>query len=197
MAEQSKPETRRLFIAVMLPPEVRERLARSLRVLDAHRDALRPVRPEALHFTLRFLGNLSAEMEQRAAGACAAAVEGVAPFPLVVGGYGAFPSARRVRVVWLGLREGADALNALHRRVQDELLHRGVVADAEAFTPHLTLARVRQDAAPAARAALGTTLAAVSDDEQAHCTADAVSLVHSTLTPRGSRYDIVGTWQLG
>jgi len=53
MTEQAQPATRRLFIAVMLPPEVQERLAGLTSLLDTHRAILRAVRPEALHFTLR------------------------------------------------------------------------------------------------------------------------------------------------
>src|SRR5881398_1263920 len=105
MADAAPGATRRLFIAVMLPPEVQERLAGLAGLLDAHRAILRPTRAEGLHFTLRFLGNMTAEQEQRAAEACAAAVGGVSAFPLAMGGFGAFPNERRPRVIWLGVRE--------------------------------------------------------------------------------------------
>jgi RNA 2',3'-cyclic 3'-phosphodiesterase len=197
MASVAPSATRRLFIAVMLPTAVQERLARLIGVLDTHRAILRPTRPEGLHFTLRFLGNMTAAQEQQIAEAVAAAVEGVSAFSLVIGGFGAFPDARRPRVVWLGLREGAAPLIALQRRVEDELLRRALVPDNEDFTPHLTLARVRPEASPAARAALGTALAALPTHEQARSTARAVSLVHSVLTPQGSRYTVLNDWPLG
>lgn len=190
------PATRRLFIAVMLPPETQARLARAIEAIDAQRECLRPVRAEALHLTLRFLGDQDQRQERLAAQACAEAVVGVAAFPLVFGGFGAFPNARRARVIWLGLRMGAEPLMALHRRVQDELLRRGVIVGVEQFTPHLTLARVRPEASPATRAALAAALSALPDAEHTRCTADTVSLVHSTLTPRGSQYSIVESWPL-
>jgi RNA 2',3'-cyclic 3'-phosphodiesterase len=196
MAPVAPSATRRLFIAVMLPTAVQERLAALIGVLDTHRAILRPTRPEGLHFTLRFLGNMTAAQEQQIAEAVAAAVEGVSAFSLVIGGFGAFPDARRPRVVWLGLREGAAPLIALQRRVEDELLRRALVPDSEDFTPHLTLARVRPEAGPAARAALGAALAALPTREQARSTAQAVSLVHSVLTPQGSSYTVLNEWAL-
>ena len=196
MASDSAGATRRLFIAVMLPTEVQERLAGLAGLLDAHRAILRPTRPEGLHFTLRFLGNMTAAQEQQIMEACAAAVAGVSAFPLVIAGFGAFPNARRPRVVWLGLREGAAPLIALQRHVEDELLRRALVPESEDFTPHLTLARVRQEATPAARAALGATLGTLPTREQARSTARAVSLVHSVLTPQGSRYTVLNEWPL-
>jgi RNA 2',3'-cyclic 3'-phosphodiesterase len=183
------PSTRRLFIAVMLPSELQERLARLTDLLAAHRAILRPVRPEGLHFTLRFLGEMTAEQERQAAESCAAAVAGVAAFALAIGGFGAFPNTRRPRVVWLGVREGGAPLAALQRRLEGELLRRHVITAHEDFTPHLTLARVRQEATPADRAALGLAVTRFPDIEQARCTATALTLVHSLLTPHGSRLD--------
>src|SRR2546423_3255867 len=140
---------------------------------------------------------MAAAEEQLLVEAVAAGVEGGSAFPLVIGGFGAFPNARRPRVVWLGLREGAAPLIALQRRVEDELLRREIIPDGEEFTPHLTLARVRPEASPAARAALGAALAELPTHEQARGTAGAVSLVHSILTPQGSRYTVLNEWPLG
>jgi 2'-5' RNA ligase len=179
---------KRLFIAVMLPPEVQERVAALVDLLEEHRAILRPARPESLHFTLRFLGDVTLDEERRASDACAAAVMGVQAFPLVIGGAGVFPNARRPRVIWLRVRDGTANLMALQRRVEEELLRLEVITSRERFTPHLTLARVRVDAAPSARAALGADVARLTDKEQARLTVTGVSLVHSVLTPQGSTY---------
>lgn len=196
MGEHLQEATRRLFIAVMLSAPLQERLAGLIDLLDAHRAILRPVRPEAIHVTLRFLGELTSAQEQGVMEACAAATMGLATFPLAIGGFGVFPSTRQPRVLWLGCPTGGDALVALHRRLQDELLRRRLVERHEEFTPHLTLARVRPEAGRPARAALGAAIAALPTGEQARCQATEVSLVHSTLTPQGPRYAIVQTWSL-
>lgn len=196
MTDRSAPATRRLFIAIIPPATVQEALARLPVALLAHRDILRVVRPEALHVTLHFLGQQSAQQERQIADACAAAVAGQSAFALAIGGYGAFPNERRPRVIWLGVQVGTERLLAVQRRVEDELLRRGLITRPEEFTPHLTLARVRAEAAPAARAALGRALATLPGSQQGHCNADAISLVHSELTPQGSRYTILERWPL-
>ncbi len=189
----AESRAKRLFIAVMLPAQVRERVAALVDLLEEHRAILRPARPEGLHFTLRFLGDATLDEERRASEACAAAVVGVGAFPLVISGFSVFPNGRRPRVVWLGVRDGAAPLTALQRRVEGELLRRGVIASRDDFTPHLTLARVGGDAAPAARAALGAAVARLPGMEQARLTVTGVSLVQSTLTPRGSTYTALRT----
>lgn len=196
MTARSSPATRRLFIAVMPPAAVQEALAHLPQPLLAHRGILRVVRPEALHVTLHFLGQQTAQQESQAAEACAAAVAGESAFPLAIGGYGAFPDERHPRVVWLGVQTGAERLIAMQRGLEDELLRRGIIARRERFSPHLTLARVRPEADPAARAALGRALSTRPGGQQTHCNADAISLVDSVLAPRGSQYTILGRWPL-
>jgi 2'-5' RNA ligase len=71
-----------------------------------------------------------------------------------------------------------------------------VVRESERFTPHLTLARARPTAAPAARSALSAALPSLPAGEQARCVAADITLVHSTLTPQGSRYAVLGRWPL-
>src|SRR2546423_14532068 len=114
---------------------------------------------------------MAAAEEQLLVEAVAAGVEGGSAFPLVIGGFGAFPNARRPRVVWLGLREGAAPLIALQRHVEDEVLRRALVLDSEEFTPHLTPARVRPEAGPAAPAAPRPTPAALPTPQQGRSTA--------------------------
>ena len=196
LPEPAPDTTRRLFVAVMLPPEVQTELVTLSRPLDAYRDIMRLVRPEALHFTLQFLGNRTAEEESSAAGACAVAAAAVGTFALSIGGLGCFPNERRPRVIWLGVREGAEPLVTLQRRLADELLRRGLIHEREDFTPHLTLARVRSEAVPAARAALGASTKILHDGGSVHYAVTSVSLVRSVLTPRGSQYTILNRWPL-
>ncbi len=189
--------SKRLFIAVMPPAEVQERLAALVDLVAEHRAILRPARPDGLHCTLRFLGNATPDEERRAVEACAAAAAGVEAFPLVVGGFGVFPNARRPHVLWLGVRDGAAPLTALQRRVEDELLRQGVIVSRDRFTPHLTLARLRADASPTARAVLAADVARLPHVEQAHISVTGISLVQSVLTPQGSTYMALQTAPLG
>jgi 2'-5' RNA ligase len=148
------PDRPRLFFAVPLPDEVREAI-RPIRdavqagVGDGHA-RIRWVRIESLHLTLRFLGPTSLDEAPALGRAAEAAAAGVPPFPVTIGGAGAFPDDGRPRTLWLGLRTGADGLARLaaaldgalppgghDERGHDERGH----GEGRSFTPHLTIAR--------------------------------------------------------
>jgi RNA 2',3'-cyclic 3'-phosphodiesterase len=110
--------------------------------VDAAPDEPRSARPAASHLTLRFLGDVAPERNA----ALAVALEGVArasrPFVLRLEGVGAFPTADRPRVVWIGVTTGRTEIVELARAVRGALAP--LLGDAdEAFVPHLTLFRVR------------------------------------------------------
>jgi 2'-5' RNA ligase len=107
-----------------------------------------------------------------------------------LGDLGAFPDAQRARVLWLGLREGADALAGLHLRIAADLRASGVPVDGRPFRPHLTLARMARPSA-VALPDLGLT---VSD---AAFAADEVVLFRSVLGPGGAVHTRLVTAALG
>jgi RNA 2',3'-cyclic 3'-phosphodiesterase len=127
-------ELRRAFLAVVPPPSVirwTESVAVSSRQLD---DGLRWSRSEQRHLTVRFFGAVAAS---------AAVSESVSesflripPFTLSLGGGGAFPDPRRASVLWLGVREGSNALSALAAAVAEP--------DDQPFRAHVTLARAKR-----------------------------------------------------
>ena len=94
------------------------------------------------HLTLRFLGEVAPELNGRISARLEEVAREVPPFSLRLEGVGAFPSAERPRVVWVGVTGGADAVVELARRVR-QALEELLGADREAFVPHLTLFRVR------------------------------------------------------
>ena len=132
----------RLFIAVELPEAARQVLAAVQRELAESRADVKWSRPEAMHLTLKFLGdtpegvvpNLSAALDE-AAGASRACVARL-------GQVGAFPDVRRPRVVWVGLDEPTGELVALQKRVEQATAHLAD-PDRRGWTAHLTLGRTR------------------------------------------------------
>ncbi len=135
----------RTFIAVELSAEARRLAAGAQERLRAAGAALRWVRPELLHYTLCFLGEIPAAQVARAVVATRAAAVGVAPFSVTIGGLGAFPSLARPQVVWLGCTEGAMALENLAGRVRAALSRDRIPMDSRPFRPHLTLGRAKDD----------------------------------------------------
>ena len=176
----------RLFVAVNLPREERDRLYAETRVLREAGLPVRWVAAESLHITLKFLG----EVPEQRAGAVQAAVEEAAtrhaPFTLSLGGIGAFRNLRRPRVVWLGIH-GAPELLALQADVESALEPLGFVKEQRPFSPHLTLGRAEDRARASGFAALESIAQRVSYE----ATVDVASadLMLSKLMRGGARYE--------
>jgi len=201
----------RTFLALPLEDTARtgaERCLEALRRNDGAR-ALRLVRPEGLHVTLRFLGETPPEALPRLRDGVAAEVAACAPFTVRLDGLHVFPSPRRPRVLALGLFPPAP-LEALAAAVERGVVaaalppDRGVVAAAlpperRRFRPHVTLARVREGRGPrAAPAGRGTPPApeGLPAPEGAFVAREVV-LFESRLGPGGSRYSPLERLPLG
>ena len=133
----------RLFIAVTLPEAVRNTLAALAQPLPG----ASWTRPDQLHLTLRFLGDVPTEQIEPMI-ARLATVQ-VAPFVLPIEGAGTFPPNRPPRVLWIGVGAGHPRLFQLRQRIDDAVLASGVPLDVRTFHPHVTLARCTENAAPA------------------------------------------------
>jgi 2'-5' RNA ligase len=131
---------RRAFLAVVPPPAALEWTDAAARVVGD--DGFRLMPTEQRHLTVQFLGAVAdADALARHVGV---AVRPLAPFVLGLGGGGAFPSARRATVVWLGVREGDAALGRLATAVREASVRAGVEVEERPFRAHLTLARVNR-----------------------------------------------------
>ena len=113
------------------------------------------------------------------------AVQRHAVFDISIAGLGAFPSPARPRVLWAGLREGGDALGALAEAVDVAVARLGFAREDRAFSPHVTLARVRE---PRRTPALAEALAAGQTQAFGRVSVREATLMRSDLSPRGARY---------
>ncbi len=173
----------RLFLAVFPPPAAQEAALRVLEALCAGGDGVSWVKRENLHYTMRFLGELGEDGARRAGEAAREAASAHAAFDAALDRPGAFPDAQRARVLWLGMREGAEALTALARSLEQALRKRGFERAEKPFAPHLTIGRVRAFGDWTARLAAAPAI-------DARFRVSELLLVHSTLSPGGSRYDV-------
>ncbi|MDQ3795219.1 MAG: RNA 2',3'-cyclic phosphodiesterase [Actinomycetota bacterium] len=135
-------EPMRTFVAVFPPLEVRRALIGAARELPVVGE-VRWIRPENVHLTLRFLGDVSKDELGRVAEALEPVCLRHGPFKAEPSSFGAFPSARRARILWAGIGEGSDRLRALVKDVEASLEPLGFGREDRAYTPHLTLARAR------------------------------------------------------
>jgi 2'-5' RNA ligase len=176
----------RLFVAVFPPAEVQRAAAAAIDALRRDGDGVSWVREANLHYTLRFLGEVGESGARRVADAAERAVQGLAAFDAELGPPGAFPSARRARVLWLGMARGERPLVELAQALETELRRLGFAKEAHAFSPHLTIGRVREpghDWAPAMEAAGHTAIGA-------RFRVDRLAVMESRLNPKGSIYTV-------
>lgn len=179
----------RLFIAVELPDPMRSALATLQDELAGvvPRDVMRWVRPEGIHLTLKFLGDVPEEQCGEIETALMPAA-GLAPFTVTVRGLGCFPNFRRPRVVWVGLEGQTSALHALRDLVEREIAPLGYPTERRKFHPHLTLGRVRRRSSKHDVLELGEQLAETSVTELGQMEIASVSLMRSQLRPQGAIY---------
>lgn len=189
----------RAFVAVDLPEELRIRLGELIDRLSARigRGTVRWVRPQGIHLTLKFLGDVGAARTEEIAGAVRSVTERHRPFQVEVGGVGCFPGPGRPRVLWVGVKEPAGALAKLQGEVEAGLAALGFPREDRPFSPHLTLARVRREASPVEAAKAGAFVAGLPSEILGEVEVGRVTLFRSELRPAGPVYTALAVANLG
>jgi 2'-5' RNA ligase len=137
-------EAIRSFVAVSISEGARRQIAELLgRIRHAPSPAVRWVRPELMHLTLAFLGEVSQGFLTSANGPLAQVARRHQAFAMQLKGLGAFPSPPRARVVWIGTGRGRDEVCALQADVVKALSPVGYQPERRPFSPHLTIGRLR------------------------------------------------------
>jgi len=187
----------RCFIAIGLPDEVKAGLKQlQAQLKPGGQTSIKWVDPYSVHLTLKFLGSVDGDKIDPITAAMAEAVQGVSPFSLKVEGLGAFPNLRRVQVVWVGVSGEEDKLANLQQRLESNLAGLGFIPEKRRFTPHLTLARVRDQVSAGEREALGQIIAETKFEAARSFPVEAVNLMRSQLTREGAIYSQISTAEL-
>ncbi len=184
----------RCFIAIELPDEIKAGLSQlQSQLKSGSQTSVKWVDPYSIHLTLKFLGSVAANRMDEITVAMGEATQGVSPFQLEVKDLGVFPNLRRVQVVWVGIRGEVDKLARLQQRLESNLAGLGFAPEGRRFTPHLTLARVRDRASPDERERLGQTIADTKFEADYSFPVEAISLVRSQLTREGAIYSRISS----
>lgn len=174
----------RTFIAVNFPEDLKKEVLRVYQDLK-HRikGSVRWVTPENLHFTLKFLGEISEDEIFPVTDAVSRAIQSREPFSLSLDGPGVFPNITRPRVLWLGVQQGQAELKALHQSIDSELEGLGFPRERRSYYPHLTLARFKGQIA-----GLRQALDNFSLQREIRMEVAEVDLMESRLYRRGPEY---------
>jgi len=144
---------------------------------------LKLVKPENVHITMRFLGNIIPPMVD----SIYEAMQQVSfsPFDVEIRGLGAFPKLQYARVIWAGIRKGAEQLIEIFNQLEPRLRKLGFRPDPKGFSPHLTIARVKSGRN---KAELIRCMKESVDYEFGVVRAECLRLKRSVLTPKGPIY---------
>jgi len=185
----------RAFIAIHPAPHVQtrvEQLQAELRRELTPR-VIRWARPDQLHITLQFLGNIERSRLPDFCSAVAAATQ--QQVELRVANLGCFPSALRPRVLWVGVTGQVALLQQLKLRLDEHLQPLGYEPETREYHPHITLARIGP-LKPAEREAMQQCIARLGSTDCGSWTVMAVDLMRSHLSPHGARYEVIQSFKL-
>jgi 2'-5' RNA ligase len=179
----------RAFIALDLPAVIQESIdkqtARLRQTLGD--DVVRWVPPHNMHLTLKFLGNVPDSHLGFLKQMLTQAANVHSQFDLQIGGLGSFPSSKRPRVLWVGVHAPA-GFASLQKAIEDGAHRLGYEKEARAFSPHLTLGRIRQGIDPKEAQKIGNALTTIQLGKIGTARVDSVHLYQSDLNSEGSIY---------
>ena len=193
----------RIFVALDIDEDIRSRIAKFADDLRPHAPAVRWVKPESLHITLKFIGEKpdpAVKQVEQTLGSVS-----ISAFQVKFAGFGFFPTAKAARVFWIGISAEA-GLAQLATKIDDSLAAVGIPKEQRAFNPHLTLARASGGSgAPGWRkgdkpnrqfASLQRHLEGSAAPEFGTMTAREFFLYRSQLSSKGSMYTKIARFEL-
>jgi 2'-5' RNA ligase len=189
----------RSFVAIKIPDETRAALAALQQEIKARTPpkSVRWTRPESIHLTLQFLGDVAPGKVEAIADALRAVCIAHSPFTFQVRDLGVFPNPHRPRVVWVGVAEPSGVLIALQKQVTRALVPLGFEPERRAFKPHLTLGRASRHAGRRDLAEVGDLIAGSEIGSLGQVDVDHIILMKSDLRPSGAVYTPLAVLSLG
>jgi 2'-5' RNA ligase len=183
----------RLFIAIELPDEIKQGIARVQEQLRKAGANAGWTRPEGIHLTLKFLGEVPDAKVQEIMQAIDGAVTGSGKLNLKVEGAGTFPNVKNPRVLWTGVTGDIEKLAALQTAVENAMTGLGFEREERKFSPHLTLGRIKF---PKPQDNWQQKIERIKDVKLGGFEAGQVSLMKSELKREGAVYTELGRIEL-
>jgi 2'-5' RNA ligase len=174
----------------LTPPEILRTIADIQRALRKNiRGSVSWVRPEGIHLTLKFFGDIAAKDVSAVSEVVAGQVAGAQPLNLEAKGLGVFPDTKRPRVLWLGIGGEVERLIAMQKAIDQGLEPCGFSKEKRPFQAHLTLARIKS---PQGLSGIEDVLTEKGSESAGKFTATGLTLFKSELTPKGAIYTTLG-----
>jgi 2'-5' RNA ligase len=133
----------RAFIAIELPQETKDALARLQNQLKKSGADVKWVAPQNIHLTLKFLGEINEEQLQKINLIIDAVAKENAPYSIRINELGAFPEIKQLRVIWVGIDSGDKETENLAKSLEERIQKLGIPKEDRAFSSHITIGRTR------------------------------------------------------
>jgi len=180
--------TIRSFIAIPLNAEIISRIEKTQKELKTLPAEVKWVNPRSIHLTLKFLGNVEEGDIENIAQGIQNGIKGFKPWSAAIKNVGAFPSLKSPRVVWVGIEDQGSQLVRLQNQIEKEMANLGFEEEKRAFSPHLTLGRIRS---PRGKDELVKYLLDERERVFGEINVDRVILFKSELKPTGAVYTVL------
>ena len=183
----------RTFIAVELEPSLQQ----FLKIIQSNLKPLNLdvswVKPENIHITLRFLGEIPLKKVKAISEIFPDIFKEFRPFEIKLSGLGVFPKIERPNVIWVGIDQGSQEMKGLAESLENALCRLGYPKEHREFKAHLTLGRIRS---LKNCELLAKAIADYSPKETIRQTVHSIVFFKSTLSPQGSLYEPLATTRL-
>jgi len=179
----------RTFIAIALPKEIKDSLAKLQEELRSSGADVKWVEPANIHLTLKFIGEITEELLEKFRDVLIKISQDMPAFKADITSVGAFPKIESPRVIWAGLSQGDKETKMIVKRLEEKLNKLGIPKEDRLFSSHITLGRTRSGLN---QKALVEKIAQLKDyftKNTAGFTVKKISLYKSTLTPQGPIYE--------
>lgn len=176
----------RTFIAIELPEELQKKICYFIDTVKSPEDKITWVLSKNIHLTLKFLGYISIKDIDSVKDILQDVAGRYSPFDAVLRGGGVFPSQRSPRIIWIGIDAGGETLKDIYNDIEAGVESIGLPKEERSFTPHITVGRVKyiKD-----MNGFGAVITKHKEDLFGNLKVDSISLIKSTLSPKGAVYE--------
>lgn len=185
---------KRIFIAINLPKEIKQKLTALQEELSQFVPKVKWTKEANLHLTLVFLGEIDIAKTQKIYQIAKEIVSDIKPFKLKLKSLGVFPEIRKAKIIWVDVLDDA-ILKNLNQALYRKLTTQGFVLDKREFTPHITIGRIKERT-PYLKSALITLLNKHKETEFGSFLVESLELMESQLNEEGPEYRVLESIEL-
>lgn len=181
----------RAFIAIELPREIKDLLARIQTQLKTAEADVKWAEPANIHLTLKFLGEIDEQKKESIIQIIKDTAEGKNSFSLRLSSAGAFPNTEYPRVLWIGIDEGSSETTKIAEELEEKLEKIGLPKDKKKFSCHITIGRVKSGNNRLKLAGKIKKISAELNEKSLEFKAEKITLFKSTLSSKGPTYEAI------